>query len=94
SIRLEKVSKILAEYTSINFVVEGHTDSTGSDKINDKLSQQRADAVMNYLIENGFPADKISAKGFGSSNPIGNNKTSKGRQENRRVEIFSENAKR
>jgi len=94
SIRMEKVSEILAEYTSIGFVVEGHTDSTGSDKINNKLSQQRADAVMNYLIENGFPADKISAKGFGSSSPIGNNKTSKGRQENRRVEIFSENAKR
>ncbi len=94
AIRMEKVSSILSGYTSIKFVIEGHTDSTGSKRINDKLSQQRADAVMNYLIEKGFPADKISAKGFGSSKPIGNNKTRKGRQENRRVEIFSEDAKR
>ena len=88
-IRLEKISSILSEYKTIDFEVQGHTDSTGSDKINNKLSQSRADAVMNYLVENGFPADKISSKGYGSSNPIGDNKTSKGRQENRRVEIFS-----
>ena len=43
-----------------------------------------------YLVENGFPADMMTAKGFGSANPIGDNKTSKGRQQNRRVEIFSE----
>ena len=90
SIRLEGVSKILAEYKDVKFVVEGHTDSTGSDKINNELSQKRADAVMNYLIENGFPAENIRAKGFGSANPIGDNTTSKGRQANRRVEIFAE----
>jgi outer membrane protein OmpA-like peptidoglycan-associated protein len=50
--------------------------------------------VRNYLITNGFPADMITAKGFGSKNPIGDNKTSKGRQQNRRVEIFSEFAER
>jgi len=94
AIRMEKVSVILNGYKTLQFDVEGHTDSTGSDKINAKLSQQRADAVRDYLIENGFPADKITAKGYGSTNPIGDNKTSKGRQENRRVEIFSENAKR
>ena len=88
SIRLEGVSKIVSEYTASKFVVEGHTDSTGSDKINKKLSQERADAVRNYLIENGFPAENIKAIGHGSSNPIGDNKTSKGRQENRRVEIL------
>jgi outer membrane protein OmpA-like peptidoglycan-associated protein len=93
-IRLESVSKILSEYTDTNFTIEGHTDSTGSAKINEKLSQSRADAVMQYLIEAGFPADKLSAKGYGSANPIGDNKTSKGRQENRRVEIFSEFAKK
>lgn len=94
AIRLEGIAKILVQYKDINFTVEGHTDSTGSAKINDKLSQSRADAVRQYLIDNGFPADKITAKGFGSANPIGDNKTSKGRQENRRVEIFSEFAKR
>ncbi len=49
---------------------------------------------MNYLVENGFPSDKISAKGFGSYHPIGDNKNRKGRQENRRVEVYSEFAKR
>jgi len=88
-IRLEGVDKILTEFTASNFVVEGHTDSTGSDAINKKLSQKRADAVMNYLVENGFPAENIKAVGYGSSKPIGDNKTSKGRQANRRVEIYS-----
>jgi outer membrane protein OmpA-like peptidoglycan-associated protein len=94
AIRMEKLSEILNQYTTLNFDVEGHTDSTGSNKINDKLSQQRADAVRDYLIEHGFPADKLTAKGFGSSNPIGDNKTRKGRQENRRVEIYSEHYER
>ncbi len=79
---------------SLTFTVEGHTDSTGRKKINDALSQKRADAVMNYLVKNGFPDGKISAKGFGSAHPIGDNKTRKGRQENRRVEVYSEFAKR
>jgi len=88
-IRLEGIDKILTEFTTTNFVVEGHTDSTGSDAINQKLSQKRAEAVMNYLIENGFPAENLKAVGYGSANPIGDNKTSKGRQANRRVEIYS-----
>ncbi len=94
SIRMEQISAIVNQYTTLQFTVEGHTDSTGSKKINDSLSQKRAEAVMNYLVENGFPADKISAKGFGSAHPIGDNKTRKGRQENRRVEVYSEFAKR
>ncbi|MDZ7615065.1 MAG: OmpA family protein [Flavobacteriaceae bacterium] len=52
------------------------------------LRKLRADAVMKYLIDNGFPADKLRAVGFGSSSPIGDNKTPQGRQENRRVDIF------
>ena len=88
SIRLDGVNKILSDYTASKFVVEGHTDSTGSDKINKELSQKRADAVMNFLIENGFPAENIKATGYGSEKPIGDNKTRQGRQENRRVEIF------
>jgi len=93
-IRMEQVSKIVNQYQNLRFDVEGHTDSTGSDKINNKLSQARADAVRAYLVDKGFPADMITAKGFGSANPIGDNKTSKGRQQNRRVEIFSEYAER
>ena len=90
SIRLEGVSKILSEYTGSKFVVEGHTDSTGGDKINKEISQKRADAVMNYLVSKGFPEQNIKAVGYGPEKPIGDNKTSKGRQENRRVEIFSD----
>jgi outer membrane protein OmpA-like peptidoglycan-associated protein len=94
AIRMEQISAILNQYKTLRFDVEGHTDSTGSDKINNRLSQERADAVRDYLVEHGFPADKITAKGFGSANPIGDNKTSKGRQENRRVEIYSEHYER
>ena len=88
-IRLEGIGKILAEYRQAHFIIEGHTDSTGSDKINKALSEKRAVAVKNYLIENGFPAENLTAKGFGSSQPIGDNKTRKGRQANRRVEIYA-----
>ncbi len=94
AIRMDKISAILNQYKTLHFDVEGHTDSTGSDKINNRLSQQRADAVRTYLVEHGFPADMIAAKGYGSAKPIGNNKTRKGRQENRRVEIYSEDAVR
>jgi len=87
-VRLDGVSKILAEYPNSKFVVEGHTDSTGSDKINNELSQKRADAVMNFLTSNGFPKENIKAIGYGSAKPLGDNNTKKGRQENRRVEIF------
>ena len=88
AIRLEGIDKILSEYTASKFVIEGHTDSTGSDKINTELSQKRADAVRDYLIENGFPADNLKAVGYGSAKPIGDNNTRKGRQANRRVEIY------
>jgi len=88
AIRLDAISKILSEYKVLNFEIEGHTDSTGSKKINDSLSQKRAEAVMNFLVENGFPTDKIKAIGYGSEKPIGDNKTRKGRQENRRVEVI------
>jgi len=88
SLRLDGLDKILAEYPNSKFIVEGHTDSTGSDKINNELSQKRADAVMNFLVSKGFPKENIKAIGYGSSKPIGDNKTRKGQQENRRVEIL------
>jgi len=87
SIRIEKISKILEEFKNSKVRVEGYSDSTGSDKINTKLSQSRADAVRKYLIDNGFPEENMRAVGYGSSNPIGDNKTKQGRQANRRVEI-------
>jgi len=93
-VRLVKITKILDEYKTINFTVEGHTDDTGSAAYNKKLSQKRADAVRDYLVEQGFPADKITAIGYGEEKPICPTKTKKCRQANRRVDIFSENATR
>ena len=93
-VRLAKITKILDDYKTINFVVEGHTDDTGSAAYNKKLSQKRADAVRDYLVEQGFPADKITAIGYGEEKPICPTKTKKCRQENRRVDIFSEDATR
>jgi OOP family OmpA-OmpF porin len=68
-------------------VIEGHTDNIGSDAYNQELSQQRADAVRGFLIQNGIGAERITAQGRGKSYPVASNDTEVGRQQNRRVEI-------
>jgi OOP family OmpA-OmpF porin len=68
-------------------IVEGHTDSVGSDAYNKKLSLRRADAVRQYLVKHGIPADRITAEGFGESSPVASNDTEDGRAQNRRVEL-------
>ena len=67
--------------------VQGHTDSTGSLKLNERLSQRRADAVKAFLVTQGVPADRLVAKGYGPSQPLADNKTRAGREENRRVTL-------
>jgi len=67
--------------------VTGYTDSTGSDKYNQKLSEKRADSVKAHLVKKGVAADRIVTKGMGKANPVGDNKTKAGRAQNRRVEI-------
>jgi outer membrane protein OmpA-like peptidoglycan-associated protein len=67
--------------------VEGHTSSTGSAKLNDKLSLNRAFSVKSYLVGKGIAADRLTATGFGSSKPIADNKTKEGQNANRRVEF-------
>jgi len=84
---LQAITAILKEYPSAKFSIEGHTDSDGADEMNQKLSASRADAVKAYLIENGISADRLSATGFGEKYPIDSNKTSKGKANNRRVEV-------
>ncbi len=84
---LQAIAAILKEYPKANFTIEGHTDSTGSKAGNEKLSNERANAVMGYLVENGISADRLTAKGFGQDNPIESNKTRAGRAANRRVEV-------
>src|SRR5262245_9605379 len=68
--------------------IEGHTDSVGSDKYNQKLSDQRAASVKTYLVEHGIDAAKLVSKGWGESKPIGDNETEPGREQNRRVEFI------
>jgi len=67
--------------------IEGHTDSRGNRKRNIRLSQDRAEAVRDYLVKRGVPADRLEAQGFGPDRPVVSNRTSKGREENRRVEF-------
>ena len=67
--------------------VEGHTDSVGTDEYNQKLSEERGEAVRSYLTGQGMAGPSVTAKGFGESQPIASNDTAKGRQQNRRVEI-------
>ncbi|GGE35322.1 OmpA family protein [Psychroflexus planctonicus] len=82
-----KVIPKLNEYPQAKFIIEGHTDSTGSKKINQRISDERAAAVKEYLQSHGVDQDRLTSKGFGPDKPVASNKTAKGRQENRRVEI-------
>jgi outer membrane protein OmpA-like peptidoglycan-associated protein len=84
---LNSVSKVLQEYDQTAVVVQGHTDSTGSDSYNDQLSVRRAEAVGNYLASQGIAAQRIDAQGYGERQPIASNNTEQGKAQNRRVEI-------
>ncbi|WP_233142999.1 OmpA family protein [Fibrobacter sp. UWR2] len=84
---LAKVAGILSVYQQFNVSIEGNTDNTGSEEHNMKLSQQRADNVMKFLVDQGIDASRLTAKGLGMSMPIADNKTKEGRQKNRRVDL-------
>ena len=84
---LADIVKILNEYPNAKFTVEGHTDSTGSDELNQRLSDARANAVKDYLTSHGVDAFRLSSMGYGETKPIDTNNTAKGRANNRRVEI-------
>ena len=84
---LNDIIGILKEYPTAKFTVEGHTDSVGSEKLNQRLSDSRANSVKEHLIEHGIDAFRLSALGYGEAKPIDSNKTRKGRANNRRVEI-------
>jgi outer membrane protein OmpA-like peptidoglycan-associated protein len=85
--RLAKVSGILIAYPDIHVEIDGYTDSTGSLEFNERLSQQRAEAVRSYLSSQGVNSSTITTQGFGPSQPIASNDTATGRQQNRRVEL-------
>ena len=81
------MTAIFKEYPKANFIIEGHTDSVGTDKSNQILSERRAHAVLDYLVANGISDDRLSHVGYGEAQPIDNNKTRAGRANNRRVEV-------
>jgi outer membrane protein OmpA-like peptidoglycan-associated protein len=85
--RLAKVAGILIAYPDIHVEIDGYTDSTGSLEFNERLSQQRAEAVRSYLASQGVNLSTITTQGFGPSQPIASNETASGRQQNRRVEL-------
>lgn len=89
-VKLDQVAKALLAVRERNIIVEGHTDSQGALSYNQGLSQRRADTVRNYLVKQGYPADRIQAHGMGEGNPIANNTSPEGRANNRRVEIVIE----
>lgn len=85
--KLSKVAGILIAYPSLAIEVGGYTDNVGSDEMNQKLSENRAGAVRDYLVEQGVATASVSVKGFGNTSPVASNDNSGGRQENRRVEL-------
>ena len=77
----------MKEKPEIIFSVEGHTDNVGDEEANQKLSEERAKAVVTKLVEMGITNDRLSAKGFGESKPLSDNHSPEGRANNRRVEF-------
>ena len=85
---LDRFATSLKNNPDTDVRIYGHTDSTGSDAINNPLSQRRAESVYNYLISKGVSGSRMDSQGFGSSQPIADNNTAAGRSQNRRVEVY------
>ena len=88
---LDKLADFLQRFDTRTVMIEGHTDSVGSDDSNMSLSQRRADSVQAYLVGQGVAAARISADGKGEGAPIADNESPTGRQQNRRVEVIISN---
>ena len=86
--KLAKVAGILLAYPGLNIEVGGYTDNVGGDAMNQKLSENRAGSVRDYLVQQGVSTNAVSSKGFGNTLPVASNDNSAGRQQNRRVELL------
>jgi outer membrane protein OmpA-like peptidoglycan-associated protein len=84
---LGKMASVMTQYPDSDILVKGHTDSTGSEKYNQELSERRSKTVKNYLIDKGVSAQRITAIGFGETMPLAPNDTPENKEKNRRVEI-------
>jgi len=87
AVELDRLVKMLRDVSTMKIEISGHTDNVGSDEYNTKLSKNRAKAVVDYLIVQGIDEDRLTYAGYGESQPISDNKTEGGRQENRRTEF-------
>lgn len=85
--KLAKISGILLSHPDLKIEVDGYTDNIGSESFNQTLSDERAESVRTYLVDQGVASDHITARGFGESDPVADNSTAVGRQKNRRVEL-------
>ena len=86
-IEINRIAKLMQEHPELNFEVQGHCDNTGSDNVNDPLSQERAEVIVAALVKQGIARDRLTAVGKGSHSPIADNSTAEGRAKNRRVEF-------
>ncbi len=84
---INEIYDLMSEHSDITFSVEGHTDSDGNAEFNQKLSEDRAEAVLNQLVSMGIQEDRLDSKGFGETKPIDNNSMAEGKANNRRVEF-------
>ncbi len=85
--KLARVGGIISGHPGLKLDVEGHTDSVGGDDYNQHLSEQRGDAVRDYLVQQGMQSNSVTSRGFGKTQPVTSNDTAAGRQRNRRVEL-------
>jgi outer membrane protein OmpA-like peptidoglycan-associated protein len=85
--KLTKIAAVLAAHPGLKVEVEGHTDNTGSDDLNQELSEKRANSVRDFLTQQGVEGGAITARGLGESQPVASNDNAAGRQLNRRVEM-------
>ena len=86
--KLARVSGIVLAHPGLRLEAEGHTDSIGSDELNQTLSEKRALAVRDFLAEQGIPTSSLGSHGLGKTMPVAPNDTAAGRQRNRRVELI------
>ncbi|MBI2722324.1 MAG: OmpA family protein [Bacteroidetes bacterium] len=84
---IAELSKVLKKYPDTEILIEGHTDNTGEDKYNQKLSVKRAESVSTYLKAQSIPSSRITTTGYGATQPIESNETAEGKAKNRRVDI-------
>lgn len=84
---IQKLAETLKKYPGTNVLIEGHTDNTGGRKLNERLSESRAESVADYARSLGVEGDRLTTKGYGFDQPIAENTTEGGRQQNRRVEV-------